>query len=64
MRTFSPVLQKQVHLLQDLSVQVSCQQGDSDYTITVDKYEETADTSDSETIASWSDYEVEKPDTL
>lgn len=37
---------------------------DSDYTITVDKYEETADTSDSETIASWSDYEVEKPDTL
>ena len=39
-------------------------EGDSDYTITVDKYEETADTSDSETIASWSDYEVEKPDTL
>lgn len=39
-------------------------EGDSDYTITVDKYEETADTSDSETIAFWSDYEVEKPDTL
>ena len=39
-------------------------EGDSDYTLTVDKYEETADTSDSETIASWSDYEVEKPDTL
>ena len=39
-------------------------EGDNDYTITVDKYEETADTSDSETIASWSDYEVEKPDTL
>ena len=39
-------------------------EGDSDYTITVDKYEGTADTSDSDTIASWSDYEVEKPDTL
>ena len=39
-------------------------EGDSDYTITVDKYEDTADTSDSDTIASWSDYEVEKPDTL
>ena len=39
-------------------------EGDSDYTITVDKYEDTADTSGSETIASWSDYEVEKPDTL
>ena len=39
-------------------------EGDSDYTITVDKYEDTADTSGSETVASWSDYEVEKPDTL
>lgn len=39
-------------------------EGDSDYTITVDKYEDTADTSGSDTIASWSDYEVEKPDTL
>lgn len=39
-------------------------EGDSDYTITVDKYEGTADTSDSDTAASWSDYEVEKPDTL
>lgn len=39
-------------------------EGDSDYTITVDKYEDTADTSESDTIASWSDYEVEKPDTL
>lgn len=36
-------------------------EGDSDYTITVDKYE---DTSGSDTVASWSDYEVEKPDTL
>ncbi len=39
-------------------------EGDSDYVITVDKYEDTADTSGSDTIASWSDYEVEKPDTL
>ena len=41
-----------------------CVEGDSDYTITVDKYEDTADTSGSDTVASWSDYEVEKPDTL
>ena len=39
-------------------------EGDSDYTITVDKYEDTAYTSGSDTVASWSDYEVEKPDTL
>ena len=39
-------------------------EGDSDYTITVDKYEDTADTSGCDTIASWSDYEVDKPDTL
>ena len=39
-------------------------EGDSDYTITVDKYEDTADTSGSDTVASWSDYELEKPDTL
>lgn len=39
-------------------------EGDSDYTNTVDKYEDTADTSGSDTVASWSDYEVEKPDTL
>lgn len=39
-------------------------EGDSDYTITVDKYEDTADTSGSDTVATWSDYEVEKPDTL
>ena len=39
-------------------------EGDSDHTITVDKYEDTADTSGSDTIASWSDYEVEKTDTL
>lgn len=39
-------------------------EGDSDYTITVDKYEDTADTSGSDTVASWSDYEVEKLDTL
>ena len=39
-------------------------EGDSDDTITVDKYEDTADTSGSDTVASWSDYEVEKPDTL
>lgn len=39
-------------------------EGDSDYTITVDKYEDRADTSGSDAVASWSDYEVEKPDTL
>ena len=39
-------------------------EGDSNHTITVDKYEDTADTSGSDTIAPWSDYEVEKPDTL
>ena len=39
-------------------------EGDSDYTITVDKYQDTADTSGSVAMASWSDYEVEKPESL
>ena len=39
-------------------------EGDSDYTITVDKYQDTVDASGSVTMADWSDYEAEKPDSL
>ena len=39
-------------------------EGDSDYTITVDKYQDTVDASGSVTMAEWSDYETEKPDSL
>ena len=35
--------------------------GTSDYTITVDSYQNSADTSGCSTTTSWSDYEVEKP---
>ena len=34
--------------------------GDSQYTITVDSYKKTADTSKSFSTTSWSDYEVEE----
>ena len=37
---------------------------DSDYTITVDSYQDSADTSASTSIDDWSDYEVERPETL
>ena len=39
-------------------------EGDSEYTITVDKYQDTVDASGSVAMAGWSDYEVEKPDSL
>ena len=39
-------------------------EGDSDYTITVDSYQDSADTSASTSIDNWSDYEVERPETL
>lgn len=39
-------------------------EGDSDYTITVDSYQDSADTSASTSIDDWSDYEVERPETL
>ena len=39
-------------------------EGDSEYTITVDKYEDTVDVSGSDSVASWSDYAVEKPEQL
>ncbi|MCD8231942.1 MAG: hypothetical protein LUD14_09035 [Clostridiales bacterium] len=39
-------------------------QGTSEYTITVDSYETTADLSGASEISEWSDYEVEKPDEL
>lgn len=37
---------------------------DSDYTITVDSYQDSADTSASTSIDDWSNYEVERPETL
>ena len=39
-------------------------EGDSDYTITVDSYQDSADTSASTSIDDWSNYEVERPETL
>ncbi|MCD8217358.1 MAG: hypothetical protein LUD01_04825 [Clostridiales bacterium] len=39
-------------------------EGSSEYTITVDSYETTADLSGASTISEWSDYEVERPDEL
>ena len=39
-------------------------EGDSDYTITVDSYQDRADTSASTSIDDWSDYEVERPESL
>ena len=39
-------------------------EGDSDYTITVDSYQDSADTSASTSIDDWSDYEVERPEFL
>ena len=38
--------------------------GDSQYTITVDSYKTTADTSKASSTTSWSDYEVEEPTSL
>ena len=39
-------------------------EGDSDYTITVDSYQDSADTSASTSSDDWSDYEVERPESL
>ena len=39
-------------------------EGDSDYTITVDSYQDSADTSASTSIDDWSNYEVERPESL
>ena len=39
-------------------------EGDSDYTITVGSYQDSADTSASTTVDDWSNYEVEKPESL
>ena len=39
-------------------------EGDSQYTITVDSYKTTADTSKASSTTSWSDYEVEEPTSL
>ena len=39
-------------------------EGDSDYTITVDSYQDSADTSASTSIDDWSNYEAERPETL
>ena len=39
-------------------------EGDSDYTITVDSYQDSADTSASTSIDNWSNYEVERPESL
>ena len=38
--------------------------GESEYTITVDSYQTTADTSGASVSANWSDYETERPATL
>ena len=39
-------------------------EGDSDYTITVGFYQDSADTSASTTVDDWSNYEVERPESL
>ncbi|MCD8132416.1 MAG: hypothetical protein LUE19_00985 [Clostridiales bacterium] len=39
-------------------------QGTSQYTVTVDSYETSADLTGASTVSEWSDYEVEKPDEL
>ena len=39
-------------------------EGDSDYTITVGSYQDSADTSASTSIDDWSNYEVERPESL
>ena len=39
-------------------------EGDSDYTITVGSYQDSADTSASTTVDDWSNYEVERPESL
>ena len=38
--------------------------GDSDYTITVDFYQDSADASNATAIDDWSNYEVERPENL
>ena len=39
-------------------------EGDSDYTITVGSYQDSADTFVSTTVDDWSSYEVERPESL
>ena len=39
-------------------------EGDSDYTVTVGSYQDSADTSASTTVDDWSSYEVERPESL
>ena len=39
-------------------------EGDSDYTITVGSYQDSADTSASTTVDDWSSYEIERPESL
>ena len=39
-------------------------EGDSDYTITVGSYQDSTDTSASTTVDDWSNYEVERPESL
>ena len=39
-------------------------EGDSDYTITAGSYQDSADTSASTTVDDWSNYEVERPESL
>ena len=39
-------------------------EGDSDYTITVGSYQDSADTSNATAIDDWSNYEVERPESL
>ena len=39
-------------------------EGDSDYTITVGSYQDKADTSSATAIDDWSNYEVERPESL
>ena len=39
-------------------------EGDSDYTITVDSYQDSTDTSNATAIDDWSNYEVERPESL
>ena len=46
------------------TVRLATSGGDSDYTITVGSYQDSADTSSATSVDDWSNYETEKPENL
>ena len=56
-----PAFDRDVMMLSPVTVHV---EGDSDYTITVGSYQDSADTFVSTTVDDWSSYEVERPESL